>query len=104
MALLSAELTSLEDAREDKRDGKRSQKLLTEAEAQIRITELGGAFWSQVLLWAEQQSSISPSDLQILGLAASIPRRIPNARQSKRLLEIEAIYSKDAGEGEGAAS
>lgn len=104
VASLSVELTGLEDANEDKRDGKRSQKLMTEAEAQIRVTELGGAYWSQVLLWAERQSSISPGDLQILGLAGSIPRRIPNARQSKRLLEIESIYTEDAGEDRGAAS
>lgn len=104
LASLSTELACIEDANEDKRDGKRSQKLLTDAEAQIRVTELGAGFWSQVLAWAEQQSSISPGDLQILGLAASIPKRIPNARQSKRLLEIEGKYSEAVGDGEGAAS
>jgi hypothetical protein len=101
---LGGDLTNIEDAKEEGRDGRRSQRMLTDLESQIRVTDLGGTFWTQVLKWADGQQDLSPGDLQLLGLAASIPKRLPNPKQSKRLLEIESKYSEDAGDADVVAS
>jgi len=90
---LQGEVSSLDEAAEDRRDGRRVQKLLTDTEAQIKATELGGPYWAEVLRWADDRDGISPGDLQLLSLAARIPSRIPNPKQSKRLLEIAELHS-----------
>ena len=95
---LGGDLTDIEDAKEEGRDGRRSQRMLTDLESQIRVTDLGGTFWTQVLKWAGGQQDLSPGDLQLLGLAASIPKRLPNSKQSKRLLEIESKYAENVGD------
>ncbi len=89
---LANEVISTEEAAADRREGRRDQRMMTDAEAQIRATELGGQFWAEVYKWADSRAEITPGDLQILALAARIPSRIPNPKQSKRLLEIAGVF------------
>jgi hypothetical protein len=89
----AAELIGLDDAKVDHLDGKRAQKLQNEAEAQIKVVGLGADFWAKVLEWGQAVDGLSPGDMQLLSVAASIPRRLPNTKQSLRLLEIETAYS-----------
>ena len=92
---LSSEVVSSEEAAVERLDGRRDQKLSVEAEAQIKATQLGGPYWATVANWAAGRDDISPGDAQLLGVASTIPRRIPNSKQSIRLLEINEKYAVD---------
>ena len=92
---LKSDVIGIDEAAEERLDGRRGQRMMTEAEAQIRATELGGPHWTNVAMWASSRDDISPGDGQLLGVASSIPRRIPTPRQSIRLLEINEKFSVD---------
>lgn len=90
---LANEVISTDEAASERREGRRDQKMLSEAEAQIKATELGGSYWAEVSKWAENREEITPGDMQVLALAARIPMKIPNPKQAKRLLEIAELFS-----------
>lgn len=58
----------------------------------MNATELGGPFWAEVHKWADSRQEVTPGDMQILALAARIPNKLPNLKQSKRLLGIAGMF------------
>lgn len=87
---LEDELISSEQDGANKRDGRRNQRMTNDVEAQRVVVERGGGYWQALLRWAEKGTSMTPSELDVLKIAATIPRRIPTGLQSLKILGVEA--------------
>lgn len=78
-------LVLMENARSTVRDA-RSEKALTDGiNAQAEVVTLGGKFWSHVMEWGKARKRLSPKDLQVVQICASIPQRLPK--------DSEAVYA-----------
>ena len=73
---------------EAQREAVKDQRVLDGIEAQTAVVQAGPEFWIRVSEWGEQRQLVSPDDRSFLGVAVSIPTRIPSEKQSLRLLEI----------------
>ena len=92
-------LTMVEAARIVKRE-ERAKKAMTEGiNAQSEVVTLGAEFWKEVLAWGRERKRLSPKDMQILEVSASMPRRLPTESQSRHSLDALARM-KDQGFGE----
>lgn len=91
-----AELITRSEARQGEREGREDQKLTNEAEAQMQAVARGGEYWKKMLIWAERSPAVAPSEMELLRLAAQLPRKVPSGPQAIRLVQIEA---KALGEG-----
>ena len=79
-------LTLVETARAARRDEK-AQRTMTEGiNSQSEVVTLGPNFWKEVLAWGRERKRLTPKDLQILEVCASIPRRLPSDLQSRHAL------------------
>ncbi|MRX50280.1 hypothetical protein GI374_07430 [Paracoccus sp. S-4012] len=79
-------LTLVETARSAGRDEK-AQRTMTEGiNAQSEVVTLGPDFWKEVLAWGRERKRLTPKDLQILEVCASMPRRLPSDLQSRHAL------------------
>lgn len=72
--------------------------------AEVRVHELGAAFWSNALKWASRNKKLSPRDLGILETCAAIPRKMPSERQCALALSalqkmVEAGFAHPRLEG-----
>lgn len=65
----------------------KAQRTMTEGiNAQSEVVTLGPNFWKEVLAWGRERKRLTPKDLQILEVCASIPRRLPSDLQSRHAL------------------
>jgi hypothetical protein len=85
-------LRARDEEQADVRDARREQKVISGAEAQIAVVNAGAAYWAKIHQWADNNSDMKPSDLVILDVASAIPKKLPNEKQSIRLIEIRALY------------
>uniref|UniRef100_UPI0040482EB0 AIPR family protein n=2 Tax=Yoonia sp. TaxID=2212373 RepID=UPI0040482EB0 len=80
-------LALVESARMVVRDS-RAQKMMTDGiNAQSEVVTLGAEYWNDVLEWGRERKHLTPKDLQILQVCASMPRRLPTDFQSKHALD-----------------
>ncbi len=80
-------LALAEFARAAVRDA-RAQKTMTDGiNAQSEVVTLGAHFWNQVVDWGRERKRLTPKDLQVLQVCASMPRRLPTDSQSKHALD-----------------
>ncbi|MFO1202486.1 MAG: AIPR family protein [Tabrizicola sp.] len=80
-------LTLVDTARAAKRD-ERAKKAMTDGiNAQAEVVTLGALFWSEALAWGRDRRLVTPKDMQILEVCASMPRRIPTDVQSRHALD-----------------
>lgn len=70
------------------RDGRRQEALLSGIEAQTKVVEMGGAFWSRVRQWAAPNRAFSVMDDGILRACSQLERRLPSERQCVRAVTI----------------
>lgn len=90
------ELISEEDVRDLKRSAVKEQKMLNGIEAQTAVVAAGAAAWKNVIDWGKERHILSQKDIEILAVAAAIPRKLPSERQC---LAIVKILSKLRAEG-----
>lgn len=90
-----SETISLADARRLNADGKKDQGLNNDVEMMAKVVEMGNEHWQEVLNWGQLDNRISPNDVKLLSLAASIPKRIPEPYQCERLLEINKMFQDE---------
>ncbi|EGF89482.1 AIPR family protein [Asticcacaulis biprosthecium C19] len=83
-----AELTDIELVKENAREGKKSQKMDAGIEAQTQVVELGAEFWKGIAAKPDAAKVLSLKEIELLGLAAQIPRKVPTERQAEQLLLI----------------
>ncbi|MBU9697284.1 AIPR family protein [Rhodobacteraceae bacterium HSP-20] len=92
-------LTLVEIAKTAKRDEKAKKAMTDGINAQSEAVNLGADFWRDVLAWGRDRKRLTPKDMQILEVCASIPRRIPTDQQSRYALEVLGRM-KDQGYGD----
>jgi hypothetical protein len=81
-------LTLVESLRTAARDA-RAKKVMTERiNAQTGVVNLGAAFWSDVMEWGRTGRKLTPKDMQILQICASMPRRIPTDFEAKHAMDV----------------
>ncbi len=84
------ELISVEEQKEVIKTGKKHQLELNGIEAQIAVVNAGARFWSEALDWGKARRVLSPTECDILNVAAHMPDRIPSDKQSLIVIEILA--------------
>lgn len=92
-------LTLIETARTNRRDERARQTLTDGINAQTEVVTLGADFWRDALAWGRERRRLSGEEQRVLELCSSMPRRIPNERDSRRAIETLARL-KDQGFGE----
>ena len=79
---------------------KKAKKAMTEGiNAQSEVVTLGAEFWKEVLAWGRERKRLTPKDMQILEVCASMPRRIPSDLQARHALNALGRM-RDQGFGE----
>lgn len=87
---LERDLIDAEEKEGAKRAARRDQKVLNDIEAQTYVVGRGAAYWSKLHKWAGEGLVMTPSELDFLGLAASMTsRKIPSGPQSQRVIAAE---------------
>lgn len=93
-------LLSSEDQRETRRSAVKDQRMLNGIEAQTAVIKAGKDFWLRVKTWGSAKKVLTPTDLGILEVAASVPVRIPSEKQSLRALEaLRKLHSEGFQDG-----
>ena len=80
-------LTLVDTAKAAKRDEKAKKAMTEGINAQAEVVTLGAEFWSGVLAWGRERKRLTPKDMQILEVCASMPRRIPSDLQARHALD-----------------
>ena len=76
------------DAEAAVREG-RARKTMTDGiNAQMEVVQRGSEFWTKLLDRARSREDITPKELGVLQVCASIPQRLPSDLQSKVALDI----------------
>jgi hypothetical protein len=72
---------------EGQSNGIKDQKLLNGIEAQSIVVSAGGQLWEQLSGWGQSRKLLSPTELGILRVAASVPMKIPSEKQCLKVIE-----------------
>lgn len=89
-------LVSVEDARTNVREARVDQTISDGIAAQSQVVTLGADFWRQVLDWGRSQRKVTPKELLLLNVCASMPRQLPTEFQAKQVISVLARM-KDQG-------
>lgn len=81
------ELIGKDRIKEGKRAGIKDQKLLNGIETQSVVVSAGGQLWAQLSAWGQSRKLLSPTELGILRVAASVPMKIPSEKQCLKAIE-----------------
>jgi hypothetical protein len=80
-------LVTDEQQKVDRRDAAKDQRVLNGIDAQTAVVKAGGVFWRTALEWGEARHLLTPTEADIMEVAAAIPGRLPTEKQSLRALE-----------------
>jgi hypothetical protein len=89
-------LIDYEESREREKVGSRTQEIQDTIHAQTYIVEKGASYWQQLRDWNSLNRKLIPREISILNIACSLPRKIPNDKQSVALLKAE-VRAKSEG-------
>jgi hypothetical protein len=81
-------LVAVDDAASEIRDARADKSLTYSASAEVRVHQLGAAFWKEAYVWGHKNRKLSPRDIGIMETCASIPRRMPSERQCVLAINI----------------
>ena len=84
------------EKKDAERTAKKQQKMTNEINAQVEVYNKGSGFWKQLSIFVVQEHLASPLDVSALKAACSMPAKVPNVPQSRRLL---ALLAKAEEEG-----
>ena len=87
---LAKQLVGREDDRHQKKAAASEQTVVSGIQTQMTVVDLGGAYWQQLLAWANKNLLLAPDEQSFVSLACNIPRKLPSEKQSARLLQIKA--------------
>lgn len=71
-----------------KREAHAAKSLTDGINAQTEVVTLGADHWNRVLEWGLLKKRLTPKDMQILQVCASMPRQLPTDGQSKHALGL----------------
>lgn len=87
---LDKDLLTRADKESVRRSGRKEQKMLNDIEAQSYVVGRGAAYWGGILAWAKDGIVMTPSEMDVLGLAAAMSaKRIPSGAQSQKIIAAE---------------
>ena len=89
-------LISSEDNKHQQRLAKKDQKVTKGINAQTEVVKYSAEHWKRLSEFAVSHHIVSPTDVSALKIACQLPFKIPNAVQSRHLLDLE---SKARSEG-----
>lgn len=87
---LEKDLIDAEEKEGAKRSARKEQKVLNDIEAQTYVVGRGAPYWSKLHKWASEGLAMTPSEMDFLGVAASMTsRKIPSGPQSQKIIAAE---------------
>ncbi|WP_179907511.1 hypothetical protein [Rhabdonatronobacter sediminivivens] len=92
-------LTLVETARSTRRAARATEVMTEGINAQTEAVSLGAGFWNTVMDWGRSERKLTPKDMQILQICASMPRRIPTDFQAKHAMDLLARLKDQGFEG-----
>uniref|UniRef100_UPI00311DB9ED AIPR family protein n=1 Tax=Vibrio sp. TaxID=678 RepID=UPI00311DB9ED len=81
-------LISEADIQSEKTQGRKAQKVDDGIEAQKQVLGISGSRWNALLQNSLARSLFSPTEIEIIGIATKLPRKIPSEKQSIILLKL----------------
>ena len=94
-SLESATLSAAERS-DERRQGRKDQKVLSGIEAQMAVIGAPKGFWAEVKAWGTSQRILSDKEAGILAACAKMPSRIPTEKQC-----LAALQTLERLQGEG---
>ena len=82
------ELVSSDEARAEKKDARKVQKLDNGINDQMRVIQIGASGWRRVREEGTRLKLLSEKEIGVLRVAEQIPTRLPTEKQSAVLIEI----------------
>lgn len=89
-------LVEKEAVEEEVKSAIKVQKIVCGIEAQTKVMEIPAVKWQQIMTEGISKKILSPKEIDILQVAAQIPKKIPSDKQSAILIKI---LEKAASEG-----
>ena len=89
-------LISNEESKHQKKQANKDQRINKGINAQTEVVKYPVEHWKRLTEFAVEHHLVAPSDVIALKIACQIPIKIPNAVQSRQLLDLE---SKARAEG-----
>ncbi len=86
----------VEDARSSVREARGEKSIADGIAAQSKVVKLGADFWRQVLDWGRAQRRVTPKELLLLNVCASMPRQLPTEFQARQAL---IVFERLKGQG-----
>ena len=97
-------LITIDDRRDAVRSARREQRQLNSVQAQIAVVTAGPAFWAAALTWGKQRGLLTPTEVGVLGAAATPAGRAPTERQASRAVEALTKLQSEGYRGELSSS
>lgn len=76
------------EARTEVRQARADRTMVSGIEAQIKVTNAGATFWSNLLDWGRVNRKLSPREVQTIEICASYPRKIPTEFQCQQAVSV----------------
>lgn len=87
---LERDLIDSEEKQGAKRSARREQRIMNDIEAQTYVVSKGADYWIKLHNWAKEGIVMTPSEVEFLGVAASMTsRRVPSGPQSQKVVAAE---------------
>ena len=91
---------TLVETEQSARRAARATEVMTEGiNAQSETVSLGAGFWNTVMDWGRRERKLTPKDMQILQICASMPRRLPTDFQAKHAMDLLGRLKDQGFEG-----
>lgn len=81
-------LTLADTVRTAKREARADKSINDGISAQTEVVTLGGDFWGDLLDWGRTKKRLTPKEMQILQVCASMPRQVPSDLQSRHAMDV----------------
>jgi len=86
---LISELIGKDEQKNKEKSANATQKIDNGIEAQQYVLEKGASYWGEILEWGKTANLLISKDHGVLKVAAMIPNRFPNEKQSLAIVDIE---------------
>ena len=92
---LTSELLSDAEVEHQKRGAKSERKNDNDIETQRYVFEKGADYWKRVAKWGLDRKLFSEKEKSIITVACQIPQKIPSAKQSRVIIELETAVKRE---------
>ncbi|MBD3666189.1 AIPR family protein [Sulfitobacter aestuariivivens] len=76
------------DAQSVQKEARRNEAMVSGIEAQARVVEAGGEFWSRLRSWGSEKRMFSPREDGVLRTCGLLPAKLPSEKQAIIALEL----------------